>query len=239
MIRLPLMRPLFVAFVLFACPLAVAKTPVSTTPFPGTLALNCQTPGAEVFVDGESKGTTPLAGPIALTPGEHTIKVQKPGFAPLIDVFKIQRRQQTKLDVELVPISGAIKVTSNVEKGRVFIDGKFVCEAPCSAEMQVGARAVQVSKGGYKDFFQNVEAVAGEELALDVKMEELPPELNPYKPPPPPPAKWYEKWWVWTAAVGGAAVVATAVGVGVWAGTRDPIADFNPNFTFTITPRSP
>ena len=62
----------------------------------------------------------------------------------------------------------------------------------------VGARAVQVSKGGYKDFFQNIAAVAGQEVNLDVLLEELPVGVNPYKPPPPPPPKWYEKWWVWT-----------------------------------------
>ncbi len=214
---------------------AFGKTPLTPAPNPGTLIINCQTEGAEVFIDGEKKGTVPLPGPIPMTPGEHTIKVQKAGFAPLIDVFKINRKTQTKLDVELVPISGALRINANVEKARVFVDGKFMCEAPCSAEMGVGARAVQVSKGGFKDFFQNVEAVAGQELVIDVKMEELPPELNPYKPPPPPPAKWYEKWWVWTVAVGGAGIVATAVGIGVWQGTLDRVVDFNADQTYSVT----
>jgi hypothetical protein len=70
-----------------------------------------------------------------------------------------------------------------------------------------------------------------------VKLDELPPELNPYKPPPPPPAKWYEKWWVWTAAVGGAAVVAVTVGVGVSEGTKDRILAFNPDVTLTGDPK--
>jgi hypothetical protein len=229
------MRLALACLTLLGTSVAFAKTPVPQATGPGSLVITCQTEGAEVFVDGEKKGTVPLPGPIVLTPGEHTIKVQKAGFAPLIDVFKIAKRGQTKLDVELVPVSGALKINANVEKARVFVDGKFMCEAPCSSEMGVGARAVQVSKGGYKDFFQNVEAVAGQELVLDVKMEELPPELNPYKPPPPPPAKWYEKWWVWTAAVGGAAVVATAVGVGVWQGTLDRVADFGADQSFTVT----
>jgi hypothetical protein len=220
------MRWFLAAALLSAALPAAAKTPATQVALPGSLLINCPTEGAEVFIDGERKGTVPLPGPIPLPNGEHTIKVQKPGYAPLIDVFKITRKSQTKLDVELVPVSGAVKVTVNVEKARVFIDGKFVCEAPCTNELQVGARAIQVSKGGYKDYFQNVEAVAGQELALDVKLEELPPELNPYKPAPLPPAKWYEKWWVWTVAVGGAAVVAVAVGVGVSEGTKDPIASF-------------
>ena len=54
---------------------------------------------------------------------------------------------------------------------RVYVDGKYVGEAPLSTELQVGARAIQVSKGGYSDFFQNVSAIAGQELMLDVQLE--------------------------------------------------------------------
>jgi hypothetical protein len=143
------MRWLLCAALIVAALPASGKTPLTLTPVPGSLVINCPTEGAEVFVDGEKKGTVPLPGPIPLPVGEHTIKVQKPGFAPLIDVFKITKKGQTKLDVELVPISGAVKVKVNVEKSRVFVDGKFICEAPCTAELQVGARAIQVSKGGY------------------------------------------------------------------------------------------
>jgi hypothetical protein len=202
---------------------------------PGTLVINSVTPGAEVYVDGEKVGDTPLPGPLPLAAGEHTIKVQKTGYAPLIDVFKITRKAQTKLDVELQPVSGALHVTSNVEKARVFVDGKFVCEAPCTTEIETGARAIQVSKGGYKDFFQNVSSVAGQETQLEVKLEELPMGINPYKPPPPPPPKWYEKWWVWTAVVGGAAAVAVAIAVPVTQSQRDLVKEFGPDYRFTAT----
>jgi hypothetical protein len=213
---------------------ALAKAPPPAAPVPGTLAITSTTEGAEVFIDGERVGIVPLTGPLPLQPGEHTIKVQKAGFAPLIDVFKIQKKTQTKLEVELVPISGAVRVTSSVEKARVFIDGKFVCEAPCSSEMPVGPRAIQVSKGGYKDFFQNISSVAGQEVVLDVKLEELPAELNPYRVAPPPPARWYEKWWVWTAGVVALGAVVTAIAVPVAESQRDRVKDFGPTYTFTI-----
>jgi hypothetical protein len=223
---------LVIAVALAFSTVASAKAPAREVP--GTLVINAVTPGAEVFVDGEKIGETPLTGPVPMQAGEHTIKVQKTGFAPLIDVFKITRKGQTKVDVELQPIAGALKVSSSIEKARVFVDGKFVCEAPCSTEMSPGARAVQVSKGGYKDFFQNVMSVAGQEVALDVKLEELPMGINPYKPPPPPPPKWYEKWWVWTAAVAGAGVIAVVIAVPVTQSQRDLVAEFKPQYTFSI-----
>jgi len=184
------------------------------------------TAGADVSIDGEHVGTIPLPGPITtLPPGEHTIKVEKPGFAPYIDVFKIDRKKPTKVEVELVAVAGVLKIKSNVEAARVYVDGKFVGEAPLTTEIGVGARAVQVSKGGFKDFFQNISAVAGQEVNLDVLLEELPMGANPYKPPPPPPPKWYEKWWVWTVGAVGVGVVVTAVVVPAYYATRDPIGD--------------
>jgi hypothetical protein len=192
----------------------------------GALEISSTTAGADVSIDGERVGTIPLPGPLTtLTPGEHTIKVEKPGFAPYIDVVKIDRRKPTRVDVELVAVAGVLKIKSNVEAARVYVDGKFVGEAPLTTEVGVGARAVQVSKGGFKDFFQNVSAVAGQEVNLDILLEELPMGANPYKPPPPPPPKWYEKWWVWTVGAVGVGVVVTAVVVPAYYATRDPIAD--------------
>ncbi len=205
----------------------------------GSLIVNATTLGAEVFVDGERVGTTPLAAPLSLSADEHTLKVVKPGYAPLIDVIRVQRRKTTKIDVDLTPVAAILRVRASVAEARVFVDGKFVGQAPLEAELPVGARAIQVSRGGYKDFFQNVEAVAGQELALEVTLEELPAELNPYKAKSPAPARWFDKWWVWTAGVAGVAVVVTAVVVPVVLLNKDPVKEFGPSYTYTVTNPAP
>jgi hypothetical protein len=193
---------------------------------PGTVEIESGTEGAEVDIDGAKVGTTPLAAPLALPTGEHTIKLVKPGFTPYIDVFKIERKRPTKLSIELIPVAGVLKLTASVAGARVYVDGKFVGEAPLTSEIVVGTREIKVQKGGYRDFVQNISAVAGQETNLDVMLEELPVGLNPYKPPPPPPPKLYEKWWLWTAVAVGVGVVVTAVVVPVYYATRDPWAEF-------------
>lgn len=226
------MRSLALAVAVAASVLAAAPASAQRAGQPqvagraGALEVSSSTAGADVSIDGEHVGTIPLAGPITtLTPGEHTIKVEKAGFAPYIDVFKVDRKKPTRVEVELVAVAGVLKLKSNVDGARVYVDGKFVGEAPITTEMAVGPRAVQVSKGGYKDFFQNVSAVAGQDVNLDVLLEELPIGVNPYKPPPPPPPKWYEKWWVWTIGAVGVGAVVTAVVVPAYYATRDPIGD--------------
>jgi hypothetical protein len=225
----------FLLVAIFAVP-AFAKPAAPAPPQnPGALVLKCMVDGAEVFVDGNKVGTTPLA-PMPFPAGDHTIKVTKLGFSPFIDVFNINKKKETKLNVEPVPIAGVVKVTVNVEQAHVFVDGKFIGEAPLTAEVGVGARAIQVSKGGYKDYFQNVDAVAGQETSMEVALEELPMGLNPYKPAPPPPPKLYEKWWVWTAAAGALAVaVIVIVTPTVVLSNKDPVKDFGATYNFTIS----
>ena len=222
------------AFV-FLSSLAFAKPAAgpAVTLNPSSLILSSTVDGAEVSVDGNKVGVTPLP-PLPLAAGDHTIKVTKLGFSPFIDVFTINKRKETKLSVEPVPVAGVIKVTVNVEQAHVFVDGKFIGEAPLTAEVGVGARAIQVSKGGFKDYFQNVDAVAGQETSIEVSLEELPMGLNPYKPPPPPPPKLYEKWWVWTAAAAGVAAAVVVIVVPVYYSTRDPVKDFGASYNFSI-----
>jgi hypothetical protein len=225
------MRLFAAASVLWAAATASAAPPPAGV---GTLALGGTPVGAEVFIDGEKAGTLPLPGPVTLTAGEHTIKIVKGGFAPMIDVFNVRRKAQTKLDVELVPIAGLLKVRSNVEQAHVYVDGKFVCDAPCETEVSPGQHTVKLSHGGYKDTSQEIASVAGQDLPVEVKLEELPMGLNPYKPPPPPPPKWYEKWWVWTSGVAALGAIAVVIAVPLVEAGKDPVKDFHPSYSFTI-----
>src|SRR5690242_16690403 len=89
---------------------ALAKTPQVPVANPGALVLTSTVDGADVFVDGNKVGTTPLS-PMPFPPGDHTIKVIKLGFSPYIDVFTINRKKPTNLSVEPVPVAGVVKVT--------------------------------------------------------------------------------------------------------------------------------
>ncbi|MSP60173.1 MAG: PEGA domain-containing protein [Myxococcales bacterium] len=185
-----------------------------------SLTVECAPPGADVFVDGQMIGNAPIEMPVPVTAGDHTIKVVKLGYAPFIDVFSAKTKKVVKLEIELVPISGVLHVTANITGARVLIDGRYVGEAPVHVEMDVGARAVQVEKGCYKEFFSNVLAVAGKDDTIDVKLIELPQdETNPCYVKPLPPAKWFQKKWVWGVLAGAVVLVAGGT-VGAIFGTQ-------------------
>ena len=196
----------------------------------GRLVLTSQTEGAQVFIDGELRGTTPLKEPLVLKPGKYTLKLSKRGFTEYIDVFTIKPKRDTKLDIDLLPVAGVLRITSNVEKARIFVDGKFVGETPLEAEVAAGSHELKVTKGGYRDLVQKVELMAGQPQNVDLTLVELPPDQNPFRPLPPRPPRWYETWWLWAVVAGGTTVLAVAIAVPSYYLTRNPIDSFGPKF---------
>ncbi len=209
---------------LMADPPTVTPSPAPSAPAPGdsSLTLNCSPPGADVYIDGELVTKAPIELPVPVRAGSHTIKVVKLGYAPYLDTFSTKGKKVVKLEVELVPVAGVLHVKSNIPESRVLVDGRFVGVAPVDVEMDVGARAVQVEKGCYKEFFKNVLAAAGKEEEVDVTLQPLPDAINPCIIKPLPPPKWYQKKWVWGAIGGGVVAVALAVVIPVLVITLRP-----------------
>jgi hypothetical protein len=58
-------------------------------------------PGAEVTVDGRSRGATPLARAVRLAPGTHQVTVDKKGRLPYLRAVTLDAGQTTRLEVVL------------------------------------------------------------------------------------------------------------------------------------------
>jgi hypothetical protein len=58
------------------------------------------TPWAEVFVDGDRKGLTPLPA-LVLPPGSHMVELRHPDFRPLRRTIELKPGEQTRLSVNL------------------------------------------------------------------------------------------------------------------------------------------
>ncbi len=69
----------------------------------GALLVNTREEGAEIIVDDVSRGSTPLAAPIALPRGRHRVVVKKDGFIARTGLAVVQKNELSVLDVTLVP----------------------------------------------------------------------------------------------------------------------------------------
>lgn len=75
---------------------------VRLEPLDGFLRLTVR-PWADVYIDGKFYETTPIAEPIKLASGKHTLKLINPSFQPYVQDIEIPVEKMLKKHVELVP----------------------------------------------------------------------------------------------------------------------------------------
>jgi hypothetical protein len=200
----------------------------------GTLVIESTTKGAKVFIDGDEVGSIPLERPIRLMPGQHTIKVTKPGHTQYMETIRIRRGRRVRLEVDLLPIAGVVTLLTSPQGARVYLDGKFVGKTPLrELEIKAGKHRVRIAHIGFYDTFRTFQVVAGKQRKIIVQLKSLPDDINPLIPKTPP-KRWYEKWWVWASAAGGLVALVTAIAVPLAMSGKDPIKDFNPDRIFQI-----
>lgn len=189
----------------------------------GTLQVLSLTEGATIHVDGREAGETPMHLPLALPPGEHTLRVSKPGHADYIDTFTINGGKETLLQIDLIAVAAALKVSARPRGAEVIVDGKLLGEAPWSGDVQAGRRRVVIRAPGHEPWRRTLRVELGEEYPIDVV---LLPAAAPVEEP------WYTEPWIW---IGAGALVTTAVVAGVLLSSEEaPVSD--PDLVLTIEP---
>jgi hypothetical protein len=174
----------------------------------GTLILQGDFPGAEVYVDAESVGILPLE-PLELRPGNHTLRVIRPGFTEFTEVFRIRPRRRTVIQVELMALSMVLSVVSDPPGARIFVDGQFQGEAPREVNLLEGEHSLRLELRGHHDALRSVNALAGVNDSLEVTLEPLPAdELALLEPEEP---TLFERPVTWVLVGAGALVAATGI----------------------------
>lgn len=162
-------------------------------------------PGADVSVDGEKVGESPLPAPLAITQGERTFKVTKAGFRPFTKQQNLQGGTKTTLDVSLQPElrEGRLRVVAAA--GDVIrVDGKVVGKGQWEGKLASGTHTLSVSGKGKRDYHTDV-VIEDDQLRTERVGLELLPVAGP-------PQKDRDSSGTWMFVTGGAAL---AVGLGI------------------------
>lgn len=183
-------------------------TPVSST---GTLVVTVVQEGAEVYVDEQLVGTSPVA-PQTLAPGSHTVRVRMPGYSEYSDVITVERGGMADMPVELFALSEALTVTTTPPGAHVFVDGNFAGETPVDVDLVDGTHSVRVTLHGYEEVVREVTAESGRREELALTMTALSEDQLRG-------AEWYEEPITWIA-VGGGVVAAVIIIVVVVVATQ-------------------
>jgi hypothetical protein len=108
----------------------------------GTLEVTASRPGADVRVNGQRVGTTPLT--LRDVPeGQVTVTVSQPGFDTVSRTVNVQPDVTARVSAELRPETGTLRVDSD-RPARVLIDGQIAGTAPLRVRVRPGVSNVNV-----------------------------------------------------------------------------------------------
>jgi hypothetical protein len=152
--------------------------------------------GADIAVDGESIGQSPLAGPVTLDMGARKVDVTKAGFKPFSTSINVgsgaNPTVSVKLDADLHQGHLVIKATAGAA---INIDGAAMGVGSWQGTLATGGHELRVTAPGMRTFHDEVTLLDDQTRTLDITLE--------------PEASGMPKW-VWipigVVAAGGLAV---------------------------------
>ncbi len=113
-----------------------ATKPVSSSQF-SYMKINVS-PWAKIYIDDRYIETTPIAGPIKVPSGTHSVKLENPNFKTWQKRVIFKPGKTITLDVKLEPREGFLRLTVK-PWADVYIDGKFYETTPIAKPIKLSA----------------------------------------------------------------------------------------------------
>jgi len=119
-----------------------------------TISIDSVPNGAQVFIDGNSIGVTPVKD-YEVNEGTHTIVLKKDGYNDVSDTVSIQKDENVTRQYTLnkAVTTGTVSITSIPDGAKVYIDGNFVGTTPLTGYiLSIGEHNIKATKDGYEDY---------------------------------------------------------------------------------------
>lgn len=144
-------------------------------PLTAKLAIDVKEPDADVYLDGELVGKSPLAEPLLVDIGTRKVRVSKLDFkdfqkdvpvggAPLITI---------EAPLEAIPKTGKLSITAQTDAA-IFVDGKPVGTGSFSGAVTAGSHKIRVTAEDMLPHEEQVEIERGGVRSLQVSLEPEP-----------------------------------------------------------------
>jgi hypothetical protein len=140
--------------------------------FVDEVKVDASEPQATVLVDGEEVGKTPLAAPVPVDLGAHTIDVKKEGFLPLTTRVEASGGESRVVDAKLVPVARAGRLVVDSDTGAAIrIDTDITAVTRWSGTLPAGSHHVKITAPGRKTYEAQLEVVAGSTSTVNASLE--------------------------------------------------------------------
>ena len=207
----------------------------------GSVEFRTEPEGAEVFVDGRSRGASPVVIE-GLLIGDHYVTIKLPGFEKLAARFTVAPNFQETYEYTLSesgqahilqlalqalqPEIGRERAGQGIIALRAILFVKQIVLGTVAAgpnglvqvraylyDLQTGLRLKELQREGRLGAASSPLARLGPDLYQGVDLRGFVEAPPPPPPPPPPPSRSiFAKWWFWSVV----GVVATGVALGIY-----------------------
>lgn len=133
----------------------------------GSLDIKTNPSDANVYIDDVFKGKSPnLVN--GIMPGEHVLKIKKPGYKIIEGKFTIENNQTKEYDMNLIK-QFKLNISSNPSNATVFINNKEIGNTPIEyVTEEDNILSVKILKSNYKDFIKNLSLSRDQNLEIDL-----------------------------------------------------------------------
>jgi len=135
----------------------------------GILDILTNPPGTEVHINDVYYGETPLKK--ELKPGSYELTLKKSKYRALTETVVVEDLVTKKIQRELTPEVGEIKVDSKPSSAKVFLDGEDIGYTPISLNKPPGIYKLRVIKPGYRHFVTDIKVSDGGSTHVEAQME--------------------------------------------------------------------
>lgn len=138
-----------------------------------SLDVTANEPGADVFVDDEKIGTTPLPGPVLIDVGNRKIRVSKPGFKEFVKVEAVAGAGNVSVTADLPKEvhQGRLVVEAGA-KDAIFVDGKAVATGKWEGVLPSGGHSLRVTAPGMLPYQSEVTIQDDKLRRIPITLEE-------------------------------------------------------------------
>jgi hypothetical protein len=139
-------------------------------PTVGTLVVNVNPNGANVYVDGVLVGRGDLR--LNIPAGNRTVRVTASGFQDFQQSVTVFGGQTTTVNANLQPVqvNGTLNILAP-NGSSVYIDGVLVGNGNVSRNIPAGTRTVRVTLDGFQDFQQTVTVRNGQTTTVQANLQ--------------------------------------------------------------------
>jgi formylglycine-generating enzyme required for sulfatase activity len=143
--------------------------PITLLPADGLLELSSRPSGANVTVDGEFQGQTPIS--LSLDPdGEHRVAVFKPGYERAVRSVALEAEEVRELQLTLTPRLGEVQVLVTPPQAQVFVSGRSRGQGNQSLSLPSYEQVLEVRLTGYRSYRQRFTPRPGFQQVIPVKL---------------------------------------------------------------------